>query len=100
MNDVITPLQRQAGKDAAGQSVEDWTSLPDIWGDVLFQTGAEVMRANAETSIVRASIRVWSDAGVDTTMRVRLLGVDYDVKSALPDSKDRRFTFLVVESVK
>jgi len=99
MNQRVTLLKRAQGRDAAGQPVEDWPEVATIWANVKFQTGAEVLRANAETSIVRVSIRIRARSDVDGAWRVRYAGIDYDVKSALPDSADRQFMFLVCESV-
>jgi len=99
MNQRVTLLKREQGRDAAGQPVESWPEVATIWAGVRFQTGAEVLRANAETSIVRVSIRIRTRADIDGAWRVRYLGVEYDIKSALPDSADRQFMFLVCESV-
>jgi SPP1 family predicted phage head-tail adaptor len=101
MNDRVTLLKRAAGRDAAGQPLPDsWADTATVWANVRFQTGAEVLRANAETSIVRVSIRIRARADVDGAWRVRFKGIEYDVKSALPDSDDRQFMFLVCESIK
>lgn len=98
MNDRVTLLQRTTGRDAAGQPTEDFAEAATVWANVRFQTGAEVMRANAETWIVRVSIRIRARTDVDSAWRMRYRGAEYDVKSALPDSDDRAFMFLVCES--
>lgn len=100
MNHRIQLLKRISTKDAAGQPTDGWSEVASVWADVRFQTGAEVLRANAETSIVRVSIRIRARADVDNSLTARYLGVDYDIKTALPDSADRQFMFLVCESVK
>lgn len=100
MNHRITLLRREEGKDAAGQKIQSWAALAPIWSDVRFQTGAEVLRADAETSVVRVSIRIRARTDVDNSMRVRYLTTEYDIESALPDSNDRQFMFLVCRSVK
>ena len=97
MNDRIT-LQRSAGKDKIGQPIDAWTDIATVWADVLFQSGAEVMRAGADTAIVKCSIRIRARANLDTGVRVLFETKFYDVKSALPDNRDRRFMFLVCES--
>lgn len=101
MNHRITPLRRNPGADAVGQPLNDWVPLPDIWADVRFQTGAEVLRANAETSIVKASIRIRARDDIDSNWRVKYKKWTFEIKGdPLPDNKDPRFMFLVVESVK
>jgi SPP1 family predicted phage head-tail adaptor len=99
MNHRITLLRRQAGRDALNQPIEDWTDVATIWADVRFQSGAEVLRANAEVSVKRASIRIRARKDIDASWRIRYQGEEFDVKSALPDD-DRSFVFLVCESVK
>jgi len=98
MNDRITLQQRGTGKDALGQPIESWPDIATVWADVLFQSGAEVMRAGADTAIVKCSIRIRARAGLDTGARVLFKAKVYDVKSALPDSRDSAFMFLVCES--
>jgi len=100
MNDRVQILKRIPGRDSAGQPVETWPVLRPVWANVKFQSGAGAMRANADLSIVKCSIRIRVRRDVDASMRVRHLGIDYDIKAVLPDSEDRDFMFLVCESVK
>jgi SPP1 family predicted phage head-tail adaptor len=99
LNHRITLRKRTAVRDAAGQPVEAWADAGSIFADVRFQSGAEVLRAGAETSVVRISVRIRARKDVDATVRVKYQGVEYDVKSALPDA-DRSFMFLVCEGTK
>jgi SPP1 family predicted phage head-tail adaptor len=99
MNHRITLLKPPVGTDAAGQPLTEFSNVGTIWADVRFQTGAEVMRANAEVAIKRASVRIRARKDVDASWRIRYQGEEFDVKSALPDA-DRSFTFLVCESAK
>jgi len=98
MNDRITLQRRGTGRDALGQPVESWPNIATVWADVLFQSGAEVMRAGADTAIVKCSIRIRARSDLDTSARVLFKSKIYDVKSALPDSRDSAFIFLVCES--
>lgn len=100
LNHRITLLRRAAGVDALNQPIDTWTALPDLFADVRFQSGLETLRAGAEVSVVRASIRVRARNDIDSSMRVRYLGVDYDIKAVLPDSADRRFMFLICEAAR
>lgn len=99
MNHRVTLLNRATERDAAGQKADTWAELGSIWADVRFQTGAEVLRANAETSVVRVSIRIRARSDVDNGMRVRYLANEYDIESALPDSSNCQFMFLVCRRV-
>jgi len=101
MNDRITLQRREAGADSIGQPTEAWTDLLPVWAHVKFQTGAETIRANAETSVVKASIRIRARQDVDASMRVKFKAWVFEVKAPpLPDDRDPRFVFLVCEAVK
>lgn len=98
MNHRVTLLRPITTSDAVGQPVKDWEPIPPRWANVLFQTGAEAMRANAAVIVKRCSIRINKDAAVDENWRARYQGVDYNIKSAVPDSNDTTKMFLVCES--
>ena len=100
MNDRITLQRRAEGEDTLGQPIDEWASIASVWAHVRFQSGAEVLRAGAEASIVKCSIRIRARADIDTGARVQFKGKNYDIKSALPDDRDSRFMFLVCEAVK
>lgn len=100
LNHRITLRRRGADRNELNEPIEAaWSDAGTIWANVLFQRGAEVMRADGDKSIVQVSIRIRARADIDTTMRARYRGVEYDIKSVLPD-EDRSFMFLVGESVK
>lgn len=99
LNHRITLARLQNGHDALNQPIEDWSDFATVFADVRFQSGAEVIRAGAEVSIVRVSIRIRARTDVTPAMRARYNGVDYEIKSVLPDV-DRSFMFLVCEAIK
>lgn len=99
MNNRITLLKPPVGRDTAGQPLTAFTDVATVWSDVRFQSGAEVLRANAEVAVKRASVRIRTRSDVTPDWRMRYAGEEYDIKSVLPDM-DRSFSFLVVESVK
>lgn len=99
MNHRITLLQRASGGSSGGQPSRVWNNVATIWADVRFQSGAEVLRAGAEVSIKRASIRIRARTDAGPAWRVRYLGEDFDIKSVLPDA-DRSFMFLICEAVR
>lgn len=100
MNHRITLMRRETGIDSVGQPVTDWADVATVWADVRFQSGAEVLRANADVSVKRASIRIWARRDIDASWRVRYVGEEYEVKGPpLPD-KDPRFMFLICECAK
>jgi len=100
LNHRIQLLRPAAARDGAGQRAKGWAVYKSTWANVRFQTGAEVLRADADVSIVKCSIRIRARRDVDASMGARYQGVDYNIQAVLPDSADRDFVFLVCESVK
>lgn len=101
MNDKITIQAPPVTKNAGGQVIGNWSDFaPGIWADVKHQTGAEVLRNGLPVSIVRASIMVRARADINNTMRAVYRGQSFDIKSVLPNDRDRRFMFLVCEAAK
>jgi SPP1 family predicted phage head-tail adaptor len=97
LRDRVTIEQRGTTRDAAGQKVAGWAALATVWANVRHQSGAEVIRADAEVSVVRASIRLRFREDVTAGMRVVKGSTVYDVKAVLPDSR-REFVDLVCET--
>jgi SPP1 family predicted phage head-tail adaptor len=98
MNDRITLKQPGPGAGKL-RAADDWADVATVWADVLFPSGAEVVRAGGEVSIIKCSIRIRARAGLDTSWRVQFKGKAYDIESALPDGRDPRFVFLVCKGV-
>lgn len=100
MNHRIRLMKRSPGTDSVGQPSQLWAIVSEVWADVKFQSGAEVMRAGAETSIVKASIRIRARPDIVAGMRAVYGAWAFDIKSPpLPD-KDPQFAFLVCEAIK
>lgn len=106
MNHRITLLKRADGVDAIGQPSKEWTAIASIWADVMFPTGAailrsggELIRAGAEASVVKVSIRIRARADVTQGMRAIYGNWTFHVLAVTPDT-DRQFAFLVCEAIK
>lgn len=101
MDDRVVLLRPSTTRNAANERVEGFERVQEVWANVKFQSGAEVLRAGADVSVVKCSIRIRARRDVDASWRVRYRGVEYDVKSPpLEDANDRDFAFLVCEGVK
>ena len=93
----ITLQRKTEGKDAWGTPLpnawENITAKP-IWANVRFQSGSESIRAGADVSIVRASVRLRWRTGLDAGMRVLHQGQVFDIEAVLPGA-DRKHIDLV-----
>lgn len=100
MNHRVVLLKPGESRNAANERVNGFAQVAEVWANAKFQTGAEVLRAGADVSIVKCSIRIRARRDVDASWRAHYQGVDYDIKAVLPDSADRDYMFLVCEGVK
>jgi len=87
LNSLVVIKQRLTTQDAAGQLVEGWSDFATVWANILHRSGIEAIRADADTSVVRASIRIRRLSGVKAGMRVVYDDVNYEIEAVLPDVK-------------
>lgn len=99
LNSRVSIQTRAAGQDALGQPSETWTTLATVWANIRHPSGSEAIRADAQASIVRASIRVRLRTDVTARMRVVHGAAIYDIKAVLPDVVRGEFMDLVCEVV-
>lgn len=86
-------------QDSAGQPLTTWVKVADVWADIRHKSGLETIKADAETSIVKASIRIRYRTGIDAGMRVLHGSRVYDIKAVLPDVATRQHVDLVCEVI-
>ena len=98
LNHRITIEQRGAGQDAWGQPVETWEPVAELWASVLYLSGLSAIKAGADVSISKVSIRIRHRAGLNAGMRVLHDGKVFDIQAVLPDGA-RQFVDLVCEVV-
>lgn len=99
LNRLLAFQRPTSVEDAAGQPRPDWEPVDALWADVRSLSGLATLRAGAETSIVRASIRVRHDERLVAGMRAVAEddGTTYHITARLPDQSNRRYTDLVAE---
>jgi len=92
--------QRGAGQDELGQPVDTWADLATVWADIAHPSGLQSIRADAESSVVKASIRIRRRADVTAGMRVVYGTTVYDIQAVLPNERSRDYVDLVCEAAK
>lgn len=104
LNHRITIERPSTVKDAIGQPVEGWEPVDSgdgkIWANVRYLNGVETIKAGAEMSIAKASIRVRYRTDLDASMRVRYGATTFKVNAVLPDEVGRWHVDLVCEVIK
>lgn len=98
LNHRITIQSLQSGTDGWGQPAQTWQTVAEVWADVRHLSGLETIKADAETAVTKASMRIRHRAGLVPAMRVLHDGGTYDIKAVLPDGK-RQFIDLACERV-
>ncbi len=89
--------QQSTTPDALGQPALTWTTYTTLWADVKHTSGIEAIKAGAEASIVRASIRIRYNAGITSAMRVTHGSTTYNIRAVLPAVAGKQYTYRVCE---
>lgn len=98
LNARITVMRRATGEDAAGQPATGWVEHVRLWANILHPSGVQQLQAGAQTSVVRASIKVRRRADITAAMRVHHRAAVYDIEAVLPDEVARTHMFLVCKA--
>lgn len=77
--------QRGDTVDAVGQPVESWSLVAEVWANIRYPSGLSAIKAGADVSLVKASIRIRYRAGLDAGMRVTQGSDIFDIKAVLPN---------------
>ena len=94
MTERVNIEQRSTSQDSAGQPVESWSLVAAVWADVKKLSGISAIKADADVSIVKSSIRIRYMAGINAGMRVIHGSDNYDI-SAVIENRAERFIDLV-----
>lgn len=86
-------------QDEAGGPTGAWTTVATVWADVRYLNGLETVKAGAETSTAKASIRLRRRTDVTAGMRVYFGATVFNILAVLPDEQDRERLDLACETV-
>lgn len=99
LNRKVSIRQRGSTQDALGQPIETWTEVLATWANIRQRTGAEMLRADRDVSIVQTSIRIRRRTDVTAAMRVYHGATVYEIKAVLDDAENRERMDLVCEVI-
>lgn len=97
LNRQVVIRRRGEASDALGQPTEAWETFATCWAEIRHPSGVEQIKAGAEVSTVRASIRVRRRDGITPAMQVVHGATVYSILAVLPDEMDRLYIFLACE---
>lgn len=99
LNRLVSIMNRVDGQDEAGQPLETLEEVAKVWASVRHKSGAESIRADKDTSIVQASIRIRRRTDLTAGMEVHHETTVYKIRAILPDEEHRERCDLVCEVV-
>lgn len=96
----LTLQQPSSSQDTLGQPLATWSDVATLWCDVRHASGLQSIKADADTSTAKASIRIRHRPGVTAAMRLveQGTGTVYKINAVLPDAR-KSFVDLVCEVV-
>lgn len=100
LNRRITIQRRGEEKGAWGSpkpGPANWIDVATPWASIKTLSGLAAIKADAQASVAKVSIRVRWRTDLTAGMRVLHGGVVYDVQAVLPDVAGREYVDLVCE---
>ncbi len=98
-NRLATVKAPPTAQDELGQPTGAWTTVCTPWVNVRFLNGAETIKAGAETSTAKVSIRGRYRTDLTSAMRVEIGSTVYQIKAVLPDEEGKEYVDLVCEVI-
>jgi SPP1 family predicted phage head-tail adaptor len=99
LNSRIKLQALTSGQDSIGQPVQTWTDVATVWASIKHLSGNSAIKSDADTSLVKASIRIRRRTDINAGMRVLFGSISYDIKAVLPDEQFKQHLDLVCERV-
>lgn len=100
LNRLVTIKAPPTAQDAIGQPAGVWTTvISGIRANVLYLSGSESIKAGADTSSGKASIRIRYRAAVTAAMRVELGSTMFQINAVLHDEQAKDWTDLACEVI-
>lgn len=99
LNRRVTIKAPPAAQDALGQPSGAWTTVATVWANIAFLSGSQTIRAGADTSSAKASIRIRYRTNVAAGMRVELGATVFNITAVLPDAGRKEYVDLVAEAI-
>ena len=99
LNVRVTVQQQSSAQDALGQPLQAWSDVATLWANVRHSSGVESIKADAVTTVVRASIRIRHRTDITAGMRVVAGTYTYNIVTVLPDIGGKEYTDLVCEVI-
>lgn len=94
----ITIERQTETQDDGGQPLDVWTPVTTVWADIRNPTGMGAIRADAQASVVKTSIRIRWRTDIEAGMRAVHGATVYEIGAVLPDHGGREFVDLVCGS--
>lgn len=100
LGSLVTIQKRTSPADSWGAPLpEGWEEHCSVWANVKHLSGAESIKADADVSTVRASVRIRFRTDVNAGMRVLIGGAVYLIDAVLTDMAQRKHVDLVCKRV-
>ena len=95
----ITIQQQVDTVDAIGQPINEWVDVDTVSAHILPLSGIESIKADADVSVSKASIRIRYRQDITPAMRVLYGTTVYQINAVLPDAAGREYVDLLSEVI-
>ncbi len=81
---LVTIKSRDTGQDAMGQPLTTWSLVATVWANIKYLSGLSAIKAEADVSLTKTSIRIRYRTGINHGMRIESSGEVFDIQAVLP----------------
>ena len=99
-NRRVTVKQPATGVDSIGQPLTTWTTVAQLWANILNKSGAQAIKAERDVSAMQTSIRIRYRTDITDAMRFEYGTIVYKIQAVLPDQSGHKHLDLVCEEVR
>ncbi len=99
LNCRVTIQRQERVRAGGGQVVGQWVDHDTVWANFRRPTGLGAIKADADVSLLKASVRIRYRNDISDAMRIVYAGAVFDIKAVIPDLDRREHVDLVCQSV-
>ena len=95
LNRRVTLQAPDSGVDSIGQPLTGWVTIISLWASIIHKKGVQAIKADSQTSVVQASVRIRYRLDAVAGWRLICGDVIYVIQAREPDEVDRKYVDLV-----
>ena len=99
LNRWVIIQKQEVVRDPVGGVIVKWVDFATVPANIKGLSGSESIKADAEVSVVKVSIRIRYRTDIDASMRIKRGDTVYEIRAVLSDEARQEHIDLVCEAI-